>query len=78
MVDTVHPVWGKRNCLKFGIYSEAMDDDQINNKQAKNKRLRYAVVVGMILLASLLVSKLTVFIFALKTIVSVLYSVCLG
>jgi hypothetical protein len=66
MVHTVHPAWGNRNCLRFGIYSEAMDDDDTNYTQKKNKRLRYCVMAGIIIVATLLVSKLTVFIFALQ------------
>jgi hypothetical protein len=56
MVHTVHPAWGNRSCLKFGIYSEALEEDQTDNIREKNKRLRYSVIAGMILVATILVS----------------------
>jgi hypothetical protein len=62
MVHTVHPTWGNRSCLRFGIYSEALDEERIDSTHAKNKRLRYCVVAGMIIVATLLVSKSNPFI----------------
>jgi hypothetical protein len=59
MVRTVHPSVENRSCLRFGIYSEALDDQQTNSTKAKNKRTRYGVVAGMILVATLLVSHIS-------------------
>lgn len=59
MVRTVHPSVENRSCLRFGIYSEALDDQQTNSTKAKNKRTRYGVVAGMILVATLLVSQIS-------------------
>jgi hypothetical protein len=56
MVQTVHPAWGNRSCLRFGIYSEALEDEQTDHTKAKNKRLHYGVVAGMVSVATLLVS----------------------
>jgi hypothetical protein len=67
MVQTIHPVWGNRSCLRFGIYSEALDDEQTNSTKAKNKRVRYSVVAGMILGATLLVSQMSVFMYDLMS-----------
>ncbi|KAJ9594927.1 hypothetical protein L9F63_013787 [Diploptera punctata] len=55
MVHTVHPVWGNRSCLRFGIYSEALDEDLANRPKINNTRLRCCVVAGMILVTALLV-----------------------
>ena len=67
MVQAIHPSWGKRSCLRFGIYSETLDDEQTNSRKAKNKRVRYGVVVGMILVATLLVSQMNVFMYDLTS-----------
>jgi hypothetical protein len=56
MVNTVHPAWGNRSCLRFGIYSDALDDEQLHHTKTKTKRLHYGVVAGMLSVATLLVS----------------------
>lgn len=65
MVQAIHPAWGNRSCLRFGIYSEALDDEQKNSTKAKNKRIRYGVVAGMVLVAALLVSQMSVLMYDL-------------
>jgi hypothetical protein len=59
MVQAIHPAWGNRSCLQFGIYSEALDNEQTNSNKAKDRRVRYSVVAGMILGATLLVSHMS-------------------
>jgi hypothetical protein len=56
MVHTVHPAWGNRSCLRFGIYSEALEDEHLDHTKTKTKRLYYGVVAGMLSVATLLVS----------------------
>jgi len=67
MVQAIRPAWGNRNCLQFGIYSEALDDEQTNSTKAKNKRLRYGVMAGMVLVAALLVSQMSVLMYELMS-----------
>ena len=67
MVQAIHPVWGNRSCLRFGIYSEALDDEQTDSTKAKKKRVRYCVVAGMILGATLLVSQMSVLVYDLMS-----------
>jgi hypothetical protein len=56
MVHTVHPAWGNRSCLRFGIYSETAEDEHTRVVKARNNRLHYGVVTGMVSVAMLLVS----------------------
>jgi len=73
MVQTIHPAWRNRSCLRFGIYSEALDDEQTNSTKAKNKRVRYGVVAGMILGATFLVSLLSVLMYDLMSLLGFMY-----
>jgi len=73
MVQAIHPAWGNRSCLRFGIYSEALDNVETNSTKSKNKRLRYGVVAGMILGATLLVSQMSVFMYDLMSLIGFRY-----
>lgn len=73
MVQAIHPVWGNRSCLRFGIYSEALDDEQTNSTKAKKKRVRYGVVAGMVLVAALLVSQMSVLMYDLMSLLGFRY-----
>jgi hypothetical protein len=75
MVQAIHPSWGNRSCLRFGIYSETLDDEQTNSTKAKNKRVRYGVVAGMILGATLLVSQMSVLVYDLVSLLGFRYIV---
>ncbi|PSN41172.1 hypothetical protein C0J52_16105 [Blattella germanica] len=55
MVQKTVPVWYNRSCLRFGIYSENLDDELLNRPRFQNKRLRYCVGAGMVLVTTLLV-----------------------
>lgn len=73
MVQTIYPAWGNRSCLRFGIYSEALDNEQSKITKAKNKRVRYGVVAGMILGATLIVSQMSVLMYNLTSLLGFRY-----
>ncbi|XP_069686441.1 uncharacterized protein [Periplaneta americana] len=60
MVQTSHPVWGNRSCLRFGIYSDTLDEDATGGVRARDRRLRVGIVAGMLLVTTLLVTLLVV------------------
>ncbi|KAJ4429509.1 hypothetical protein ANN_21678, partial [Periplaneta americana] len=55
MVQTSHPVWGNRSCLRFGIYSDTLDEDATGGVRARDRRLRVGIVAGMLLVTTLLI-----------------------
>jgi hypothetical protein len=73
MVQTIHPSWRNRSCFRFGIYSEALDEELTNNTKAKNRRVRYGVVAGMIIVATILVSQMSVLIYDMMSLLGFRY-----